>query len=166
MRKVEDMNQVMLSLQDLYKTHITTESPERREYFRKFAFFLEILFKALVVVYISISVMFFLYPIFGYVIQNELVTFFPLYFPFVDEKSIPGYTFLIVLQGLTIILAVIGFFAFDYSLTVAIISTMIFGKLISTDLKQMDRDLQENDAALTARSRFRNVLLMHKEVFE
>lgn len=41
------MKYVMRFLQHIYKVHITTKSPARREYFRKFALFIEILFKGM-----------------------------------------------------------------------------------------------------------------------
>lgn len=101
-------------LQDLYKVHITTKSPERKEYFRKFALFYEILFMVLTILYISAVFIFIPFPIYEYYTHNKLVGIIPLYFPGIDEQTMVGYMILILFQALIMAFGVAGFLSCDY----------------------------------------------------
>lgn len=147
--------------------HITTKSPDRIEYFRKCALFTEFLFKFVVGAYFS-SILFFLaMPIFIYLTTNEMVPMMPLFLPIIDETTTVGYTILTIYHIICVVFATVSFTSVDFFMAIIIISSLIFGKLISTDLEQINFDLLENDSGLiTAKARLRNVLLMHQEMGE
>ncbi|XP_055294814.1 putative odorant receptor 83c [Sitodiplosis mosellana] len=52
-------------------------------------------------------------------------------------------------------------------MTIIIISSLIFAKLIGRELQQVNADLQDDDCEiLTVKGRFRNIFLMHQEMGE
>lgn len=163
---VHELQYSIQFLQHLYKEHITTKSSARKEYFKRFSVFIEILFKSLVVLYFSSIFLFDLYPLYVYFTQNELIPTMPLFIPGLDEKTVIGFICLICVQLNASTLAVIGFIACDYFYAVIISSTLIFAQLISYNLEQINIDLQEKDAKFIVSSRFRNVLQMHQDLFE
>lgn len=84
----EDFHWTICLIQDLYKIHAKTKSRELAEYFEKFAVFTEILFKIMIIAFVSCTMTFFLYPFYMYFIKGELMPMMPLYLPFVNETCI------------------------------------------------------------------------------
>lgn len=96
---------------------------------------------------------------------NELVPIFPLFIPGIDEETSLGFSILCVYHITCLIVAVMGFSGQEFFTTIIIISSLIFSKLISLDLKQINIDLQEDGAGmLQVKGRLRNVFLMHQKV--
>ena len=90
-RYVDDYMWILNFIQKLYNAHAKTECHDRAEYFRKFALFTEYLFKCLCIVLFSAIILYFLMPIYVYVVENKLIPLMPLYLPGIDETTISGY---------------------------------------------------------------------------
>lgn len=164
-RYIDDLQGTIRSIQNLYKIHSKTKSIERIEYFEKFAFVTEVLFKGMTIVYISSTFTFYFYPVYMYLYENEIVPIIPLYLPAIDENQFTGYVILCVIHVTVLNLATFGVLACDFFIAIIIISTLIFAKLISLDFEQIDMDLMKNASPLRITGRFRNILLMHQEMF-
>ncbi|XP_031636823.1 odorant receptor 67d-like [Contarinia nasturtii] len=163
-RYVEDLQWVIHFIQKLYKAHIKTKSKERLAFFSNFAFGTEVFFKVITTLYILSVFTFFPYPLYMYYFENEVVTIIPVYLPGVDETQLAGYIILSCYQVLLFILATFGVLACDFFMAIIIISTLIFAKLISLDMAQINDDLLQKNSTLTVKSRLRNILLMHQEM--
>lgn len=163
-RYVEDLQWIIRFIQKLYRVHIKTKSRERLEYFSKFAFGTEVFFKVIATLYLLSVFTFFPYPLYMYYFKNEVVTIIPMYLPGVDETQWSGYILLSAYQILIFILATGGVLACDFFMAIIIISTLIFAKLISLDMEQINNDLLEKNSTLTVKCRLRNILLMHQEM--
>lgn len=163
---IEDMQWVINIIQNLYKENIKTECLERLEYFRKFALFTDYFFKILLFFYISTVSTCFVYPFFVYFTQNEVVPIMPLYVPYVDESTVIGFTIISIYHVLMVLLASFGISATDFFLAIIIISSLMFAKLITLELRQIQMDLQEKCSEIELKARFRNILRMHKEMCE
>lgn len=162
---IDDLQWIIRKIQNLYKVHITTTSPDRIGYFRNFALFTEILFKVMSILYFPPILVFMSYPIYVYVTTNQLVPIIPLYVPMIDETTIVGFIILAIYHIINIILGTLGLIAIDYFMAIVITSSLIFAKLISADLQQINCDLMENDSRLmAAKARFRNIFWMHQEM--
>lgn len=161
------MQQMIRTLQNLYKAQIGSESIERAEYFRKFAFFTEILFIAIVAGYYVCSLLFFTYPIYMYLVKGEIVPVFPIYLPFCDENTTIGFTILTILHISLITIPVGGIAAVEFFIAVIMTSSLMFSKLIAFDAQQLNIELgTKKPKKLAIKSRLRNILLMHKEMGE
>lgn len=165
-RYVEDLQWIIRFIQNLYEIHTKTKSPERKEYFNNFAMATELLFKVITTLYILSVFTFFPYPIYMYLFKHEVVTIIPLYLPLVDDKTFIGYVFLCSFQVLMFFWATLGVLACDFFMAIIIISTLIFSKLISLDLQQLEIDFQIDNSDITVKGRFRNILLMHQEMIK
>lgn len=166
LRNVDEMQWLMYFLEKLYKIHSKSKSSDRIECFGQFARFTEILFKSLAFVYASSRLTFLLEPIVAYFTQHELVPIVPLFIPAIDETTVIGYIFVSIYQIYMLSLSVTGLLVCDYFYAVIIISPLIFAKLIAIDFEQIHCDLNEKNATITVRARFRNVLQMHLEIDE
>lgn len=154
-------------IHDLYKIHSNTKSRDLAEYFDKFACFTEILFKLMMVGFVVSAFVFMLYPIYMYFVEGELIPIIPLYLPFLDEKTIIGFILLNLYLLVVTALGVISFSAIEFLMAIIIISSLIFAKLISIQLQNINIDLQDDDCVmLTVIGRFRNIFLMHQEMGE
>lgn len=138
-----DFNWILNFIQRLYKVHIKTECPVQAEYFRKFAFFSEVLFIFLMVFYTYTGLAFVLLPIYMYFVIGKLIPCFPLYVPFVDENTIIGYVELSFFHLLIFCLAITSYAAFEYLIAIMIVSSLMFAKLISMDAQQMNEELHD-----------------------
>lgn len=84
----------------------------------------------------------------------------------VDENTTTGMTILICVQSLLAVGGVVGLLAFDYFVSVAIISSLMFAKLIKLEMDEIHIDLQEIDTKWRVNGRLRNILQMHQEMFQ
>lgn len=145
---------------------MTTKSKERLEYFANFAFATEMIFKVMATLYLLSVFTFFPYPLYMYYFENEVVPLIPLFLPGIDETTFAGYVLISCYQVVVFVLATIGVLACDAYMAIIIVSTLIFSKLISLDLEQIEDDLLLKDPTLTVRGRFRNIILMHQEMLK
>lgn len=109
---------------------------------------------------------FFPYPLYMYYFKNKVVTMIPLYLPGVDESHLTGYIILSAYQIIIFVIGTLGVLACDFFMAIIIISTLIFAKLISLDIEQINNDLLLKDSMVTVKFRFKNVLLMHQEMIK
>lgn len=163
---VDDLQWIIRFIQNLYRIHVNTKSPERKEYFANFALATEIMFKVMTPVYISSAFIFLLYPLYMYFFENELVPILPLYLPFVDQSTVTGYIILNTYLIIAILFATCGLLGCDFFMTIITVSTLIFAKLMTIEMKQICADLQVDNSAQIVKRRFRNMLLMHQEMIK
>lgn len=161
----DDFVWILNFIQMLYDTNATTKSHARAEYFRKFGFFTEFLFKCVTTLVYLACISYFLTPIYVYVVQKERIPLIPLYVPGIDENTTIGYTVLMAFHLMLLFVGCAGFVAFEFLLEIIIISSLIFGKVIAMDTERINDDL-ENEMMADATFRLKNVLLMHQEMAE
>lgn len=166
-RYAEDMQKMMRTLQNLYKVQMGLDSIERTEYFRKFSFFTEILFIAMVVGYYACGLCFLSYPIIMFLANGELFPVFPMFLPFVNENTNIGYTILTIYHIIFVIMPMAGLAGVEFFIAVFMISSLLFAKLITLDAQQINIELSaEKSEKMKIKYRLRNILLMHKEMSE
>lgn len=150
---------------DIYKANINNESRDHIEYFHRFSFVIEFIFKALVICGILTCFTFISYIFIMYVFENELVVFVPHYVPYFDETTPIGYaiTTTYVLSLLFVFMLI--YVAVEIFVVILIVSSHIFTKLISSEINQINVDLeQEKRKMLLIVGRLINVFLMHQEM--
>lgn len=166
-KHAEDFHWIITFIQSLYKINSKTNSRERVEYFQRFAFFTEMLFKAITSSFIISSLMFILFPIYTYMFTGQLITIAPLYLPGVEVNSIIGYTVTSLYHIAILVVATTGFSSHEFFMAIITISSFIFAKLISIDLMQINTDLNDEEPkAMKIKGRLLNVFLMHKKMDE
>lgn len=152
-------------IQRLFNVHIQTEFHVRAEFFRKFAMFIEYLFIVYLFLHVLAVLMFFLAPIYMYIVIGEVTIIAPMYFPFFDETTTIGFIGTFLTLTVMFLLGLVGFLAFEFFISAVIICSLIFSKLIQLDMKQLDVELEE-ERIDDAKYRFVNIVLMHQEMNE
>lgn len=148
-------------IRNMYKIHITTESPERVEYFKKCTLYTEYLFKGMTILYILSSFSFFIYPLYMYFFENEIVPILPIYLPGIDENTRNGFIILTTFQGSAFFMVLFGLLGFIIVIFVS--SPLIFAKIIWFEVQQIHCDLKEDEPPIVIKYRFRNILLLHQQ---
>lgn len=126
---------------------------------------MEILFKVVLFAYFLPFFAFLAYPILVYLTTGQVVPILPVYLPMIDDTTYVGLLINTAFHLSLMVVAAVGFTAMDYFIAVGITSSLIFAKLISLDLQQINFDLIDSEM-MTAKARFWNVLLMHREMSE
>lgn len=109
-----------------------------------------------------------LYPIYMCFIEGQLIPMIPLYLPGIDSKtSFIGFVLLNLFQLFFCIIGCIFMGALEFLMVIIIVSSLIFAKLISSDLEQINIDLRDDECGmLEVKGRFINIFLMHQEMAE
>ena len=166
-RYVDEYEWLINSVRDLFKLHNKSESRDRLEIFRKFSLFTEILFKFTIGLYIIGALVLFVFTFHVYLTTGEMIPIVPIFIPGIDATTSLGYTIHTIFHIVLIAFVVFGFASIDFLIAILITSSLIFSKLIAIDLKQINTDLSgKNAKMINAIGRFRNVLLMHREMGE
>lgn len=161
LQNAEDFQWTASFIQNLYKIHIDTKSQDRREFFHNFSLITEYSFKVLVVFFAGCYVMLMLYPTYMFFVLGRMELVIPLYMPGIDAFTPSGYAITMFYQFILFSTSLCIFLGFEYLIGIISINSLIFSKLIITDLKQMNCDLHGNRSGkFEAICRFRNILLM------
>lgn len=163
----EDFYWTIHLIQDLYKNHAETDSRDLAEYFNKFSQFTELLLKVMIIVFLTCTAAFPSYSFYMYFVKGELMPIMPLYLPGLDETTIIGFILLNLYHFICATISAVGLSALEFLTAIIIISSLIFSKLISRDLQQINDDLEDGDSGiLIIKERLRNIFLMHQELSE
>lgn len=79
------------------------------------------------------------YVIFGSILYHELTLPFGIYIPFINEKSIFGYTINLVYQIVQMVLVISGFSAIQIATELLIIVAICLSEIVIIKFKQLDR---------------------------
>lgn len=135
--------------------------------FNRFALLTEIILKFGAFLYFSSGIAVFFYPLYMYIFHGELVTLNPTYLPGIDEKTVKGYIMIMIYQTILETVAVIGATASDCLFTMLIANTPVLSLLIEMEVEQLNEALTSDKVdKLLVKTRFRNMLLMHREMTE
>lgn len=165
-RYVDDLQWMLRFVQYMYKIHVKTESAERLRYFNNFAWVTEYLFIVMSTSYLLSVFTFFPYPVYVYLFQGEVVTIVPVYLPYLDHTQFADYCILSSFHISLIVFGTLGILACDFFMAVIIVSTLIFAKLISLELEQVNCDCEQKHGESIVKGRLRNILLMHQEMIK
>lgn len=153
-------------IRNLYKIHITTESPTRLAYFKKCALYTEYLFIGMAALYVSAVCSFLLYPFYMYAFENEIVPIIPIYLPGIDENTRNGFIILSSFHISAYFMVISGVFAYDFLITILTVSPLICAKLIWFEMEQLKCDLEGDESPIVIKYHFRNILLLHQQMGE
>lgn len=154
-------------LYDIYKANAATETGKRASLFNRFAFYTEIVFKCGTLLYFLSLLTYFIYPFYMYLYEGEIIALVPTYLPGVDEKSVSGFMILSCYHITIMILAFIGASGCDFMFAMLIANTPVMAILIEMEVQQLNDILTSQKVdVLLMKCKFRNILLMHREMTE
>lgn len=151
---------------NVYKQNEPSIRWKRYLIFENFAKYTEIIFKLGLTLYSLSPLLYFFYPFFMYVTEHRIVTLLPLSFPFVDEHTKMGYAILAAFHLLLMIFGLLATSASDFIFIMIITNVPVLTKAFADSLNDLNHELLTNQNSLMVRYKFRNIILLHKEIHE
>lgn len=152
---------------DIYKQNSNTKAYKRYRMCRRFTLYTEYIFKiGMVLYFVSIST-FYLYPLYVYVTENEVAMIVDLYLPGVDESTIAGLVTHIIFHIILTTAAFMGSTSSDFLFTMIIINVPLMANILSENIDELNEIVRvEKHDRHHAKMKFRNILLIHKDITE
>lgn len=158
---------LMNKLVDIYTANSKTTSRNRSIVIQKFATITKIVIKGGLTLYVLAGCFYLLNPLYSYHWRNEIVPLVPLYMPFIDENTTIGFTILTSIHLVFLALAVIGSACTDFMFVMIIVNMPLLSSIFSDNIGELNAILREEtvDESLV-KTKFKNILLLHREFME
>lgn len=170
---VQYSNDVMWTvnyLNDIYKVNVATKDAKRLAYLNQFSNYMEICFKTGMILYSLSTLAFFINPIYMYVFEHKVVTLAPEYVPGIKESTFDGFIILSCYHLVIVVLALVAASASDFLFTMLVISTPVLAVLVKMEVGHLNEALRQGtsdaDNVANIKFKFRNILLMHRDMTE
>lgn len=151
----------------VYKQNSNEKAYKRFRMCQQFMFYTEWIFKVGMGLYSLSLVSYYSYPLYVYVMKNEVTVIVDLYLPGVDEKSKAGYVTLLIFHIILTLTAFIGSCCSDFLFTMIIINVPLMANIFNANVNEINEILSdEKYDRFYAKMKFRNIILIHKEITE
>lgn len=152
-------------IERLFREHIKTESRARLLLFNRFALYSDLMVKLGMAAYIGSALLLLPYPIYMYFFENQKVPVLSLYIPGIDEETDFGFWLLNSINFPITILATFAMSATDIFYALIICNIPIMARLIEDEIIQLNEIIAVTENGdLPWIHRFRNILMMHREM--
>lgn len=152
---------------DIFKMNAKNPSRTRQMLMQRHAFITELVLKGGFVLYAMAGLFYFIEPIYAFVYYNEFIPLVPVFFPYIDENTTVGYVILTLIHIIYIALATIASACTDFMFIMIIANIPVLSNIFKDEVKELNETLSEEDADIrVVRGRLRNILLMHRELWE
>lgn len=149
----------------IYEINAKTKSEKRALLMQKISQISECLFIGGLIVYFVFTSLHFLNPIYGYFWQHEFKPLFPLYLPFVDEKTTAGFTILISIQIVEIFISVLSSASADFPYMIMVINVWIFSSVFEENVSELNDVLRAKKVdELLVKAKLRNIFGMYCDI--
>ena len=112
--------------------------------------------------------MFWLYPIYAFLFEHKRELMFGIRMPFVDHKTLKGYTSIMSMQLIFEIYAVMGIACNDTISMMLFFHIIAFNGLLRVDLHEFGEFLREDDPneRHKVKEKLNNIVSSHQEIIE
>lgn len=115
--------------------------------------------------YVGSALLLLPYPIYMYFIEHQKVPVLVLYIPGIDENTEFGFWMLNSLNFMMMILGSFGMSATDIFYALMLCNIPIMARLIEDEINELNEIIEENITSTPVwKSKFRNILMMHREM--
>lgn len=161
------MVMIMDKIIDIYAVNANTTSTTRATLLKNCATLSELVLKGGFVVYCCVGLFYLINPFYSYYVRNELVPMLPLYWPIYDETTTIGFSMLFTNQLIITSLTVIGIGSVDLLFIAMFVNVPVLSTIFRDNIKDLNNILREEKVnELQAKAKLRNILLMHREIWE
>lgn len=126
-----------------------------------------LLFKAMVILYMSVALFFILFPVVMYLFTGQKVVLFPIFLPMVDETTNQGFLTVSSVHLLWIVQTSMGLLGSDSLFALMLLHILPMSELFVVCIEEMNDALKTNP--LVGRTEYmamwlRNILQIHQEL--
>lgn len=138
MRYAQLMTSVINRIIGIYETNAKTKSRERAVLLENMAWLSEAILIGGTIAYAFCAVLHLMIPIYGYFWQHEYKALFPLYIPFVDEKTACGFVILVSIQTIEIFIAAVASGYSDFLFMMITVNVWIFSSIFKDNVSELN----------------------------
>lgn len=150
---------------DIYRQNASSNAYRRYRMCQRFALYTEFIFKIGMVLYLFSVSTYYVYALFVYVMEKKLVMLMYLFFPGLDESTNAGYVVHLVFHIILTTFGFIGSCGSDFCFTMIITNVPLMANILSENIDELNEIVRAKmHDRLHAKMKFRNILLIHKEI--
>lgn len=159
--------EIMDKIIEIYLENSKTNSRKRLLLIQRFSFITEVVFKGGCIIYYLAGLFYFIDPLYTYITRHELKPMFPIYFPFIDESTNVGFAILCGIHLFFVVIATTATICSDFLFVTIIFNVPVLSTILIDNIVELSDMLNEPEVnEPLARARFKNILLMHREIYE
>lgn len=165
MRYAHTINNTINKIIDVYDANAKTKSRKRALLLHKMALISEMLLICGFIAYMGCAIIHLINPIYAYFWRNEFQALFPLYIPFIDEKTPGGFILLILIQTVEIFISAAAIASADFAFAIIIANLWIFSTIFENNVSELDKILHEKKVDMTlAKAQLKNIVEMYNDI--
>lgn len=158
---------VMDKIIEIYAANSNSASRKRLLLLQRFAFITEVVFKGGCFIYYIAGLFYLIAPAYAYYTRNELLPMFPLFLPFIDEKTNTGFAILTGIHMVLMLIAATASSATDFLFFTIIVNFPVLSTILKYNTEELSSVLGEEEVNIPlVKAKFKNILLLHRDVYE
>lgn len=151
----------------IYAANAKTTDRKRLMLLSNFSLITEIVLKAGSALYCCAGLFYILNPFYSYYFKNELIPLIPLYIPFIDEETKTGFITLCGIHFGFMILTVMATACTDFMFVMIIVNIPVLSTIFCDNVRELNDILKNKNVDVpAAKGKLRNILLMHRDIWE
>lgn len=151
----------------IYAANSKSTSRKRLKLIQLFSLITEIVIKVGSAVYCLAGLFYMINPIYTYYTKHELIPLVPVYMIFIDETTRNGFIALGITHIVFIALTVTGSACSDFMFIMLVINIPVMSTILVDNVDELNEILSEQTINVpVAKAKLKNILLMHKEIWE
>lgn len=159
--------EVMDKITAIYAANSKSTSRDRLKLINLFSTITEVVIKGGLALYFMVGIFYMINAIYSYYAKHVIIPLVPVYMIFVDETTKQGFIALGITHIAFIILTVIGSACTDFMFVMIIVNMPVLSTIFVDNVKELNEILKEKTVDVPlAKAKLKNILLMHKEIWE
>lgn len=143
MRYADLLTDTIKRIIEVYDKNAKTKSHKRALLLQRLSRISEMIIIGGSIAYIFCAILHLVNPIYEYFWQNEFKPLFPLYIPFIDEKTANGFTILSSIQIVEIFIAFVASGCADFLFMMLVVNVRMFSTIFEESLIELNEILQK-----------------------
>lgn len=158
---------IMDKITAIYAANSKSTSRDRLKLIRLFSIITEVVIKGGLVTYCLAGAFYMINAIYSYYVKHEIIPLVPVYMIFIDETTKNGFIALACVHLAFISLTIVGTACTDFMFVMIIVNMPVLSTIFVDNVRELSEILKESTVnVLLAKAKLRNILLMHKEIWE
>lgn len=159
--------EVMDKIVAIYAANSKTTSRKRSKLLHLFSIITEVIIKGGFALYCLAGLFYTINPIYSYFFKHELIPLIPVYVAFIDETTKNGFISMGIVHLIFMVLTVAGSACTDFMFVMIIANMPVLSAIFVGNIQELNEILREETVNVPlAKAKLKNILLMHKEIWE
>lgn len=151
----------------VHAANAKTTSRKRLKLIKLFSLITEIVIRGGSALYFLVGIFYMINPIYSYYVKNELIPLVPVYMIFIDETTRNGFIALGITHLAFTALTVTGSACSDFMFVMLIVNMPVMSTIFVDNVDELNEILREETVDVPlAKAKLKNILLMHREIWE